>query len=181
MTRGTVVAFATGLGSGLLVTPVLIALSAWRGLLGVRADTPPPAWEATLAHAALDASVAREAGPQRNPTQVTDDYLLDGMKIFRDDCAGCHGDYGKPSRWGSTLFYPRVPQFAEHHPHRPDWQVFWIVKHGLRYSGMGGWGSEVPDSKQWMVATFLSRLDSLPPAVERAWTTGVDPRTPAGQ
>jgi mono/diheme cytochrome c family protein len=45
------------------------------------------------------------------------------MKMYRDDCAGCHGDYGRPSEWGSQDFYPRVPQFALEPPHKPDWQL----------------------------------------------------------
>jgi thiosulfate dehydrogenase len=91
------------------------------------------------------------------------------MKMYRDDCAGCHGDYGRPSEWGSQDFYPRVPQFALEPPHNPDWQLFWIVKHGVRYSGMGAWDGQVPDSMIWQVVAFLSRLDSLPPSVDVAW------------
>jgi mono/diheme cytochrome c family protein len=93
-----------------------------------------------------------------------------GMKVYRDGCSGCHGDYQKPSHWGTTAFYPRVPQFAKNAPDRPDWQMFWIVKHGVRYSGMAAWQGEIPDEKIWQVVTFLSRLRNLPPDVEADWT-----------
>ena len=74
-----------------------------------------------------------------------------------------------PSEWGREDFYPRVPQFAVASPRKPEWQLFWIVKHGVRYSGMGAWRHLMPDSTIWQVVGFLSRLDSLPPAVEAAW------------
>jgi mono/diheme cytochrome c family protein len=89
-----------------------------------------------------------------------------GAKVYRDGCAGCHGDSQKPSHWGSTAFYPRAPQFASEPPDKPEWQIFWIVKNGVRYSGMGAWDGEIPDEKIWQVVTFLSRLRNLPPEVQ---------------
>ena len=44
------------------------------------------------------------------------DVLRAGLKVYRDGCSGCHGDYQKPSYRGTTAFYPRVPQFAPHTP-----------------------------------------------------------------
>ena len=95
--------------------------------------------------------------------------LLAGMKVYQDNCAGCHGGPSRPSEWGSSDFYPRVPQFARTPPRKPDWQLYWIVKHGVRYSGMAAWGNQIPDSTMWQVVTFLSRLDSLAPAVDAEW------------
>jgi len=62
-----------------------------------------------------------------------------------------------------------VPQFDLENPQKPDWQMFWIVKHGVRYSGMGAWGGEVSEDKIWKVVTFLSNLKSLPPDVQMEW------------
>ena len=95
-----------------------------------------------------------------------------GLKVYLDGCSGCHGDYQKPSHWGTTAFYPRVPQFALNAPDRPDWQLFWIVKHGVRYSGMAPWDGEIPDEKIWQVVTFLSRLRNLPPDVDGILRSG---------
>jgi mono/diheme cytochrome c family protein len=92
------------------------------------------------------------------------------MKLYRNNCSGCHGDAGRPSRWGTQGFYPRVPQFAQSPPQKPDWQLLWIVRHGIRYSGMGAWREEMlSDKDAWEVVTFLSRLNTLPAAVETAW------------
>jgi Cytochrome C oxidase, cbb3-type, subunit III len=63
---------------------------------------------------------------------------LAGMNVFRDACAGCHGDPNRISQYGEG-FYPRVPQFAIDPPRRPDWQLFWIAKNGVRYSAMSAW------------------------------------------
>jgi hypothetical protein len=48
--------------------------------------------------------------------------------------------------------------------------MFWIVRHGVRYSGMGAWNEEMlPDKELWEVVTFLSRLNSLPAEVDAEW------------
>jgi mono/diheme cytochrome c family protein len=117
---------------------------------------------------ALDAAIAREAPKRANPIAVDDAALLAGMKLYRSNCEGCHGGGRGPSEWGAK-FYPPVPQFGARPPGRPDWQIVWIIENGLRYSGMGGWKGMMPEEDMWRVASFLSRLDALPPAVAEAW------------
>ena len=119
-------------------------------------------------------SVIRHAPHVANPIQPTDENLLAGLKTFRDACAGCHGDPNAASDYGVS-FYPPVPQFAGTPPQLPDFQLFSIVKNGIRYSGMSAWDRQwqkdemVSDENIWKVVTFLSRLQSLPPAVNAEW------------
>ena len=91
------------------------------------------------------------------------------MKIFRNACAGCHGEFSKPSHWGTADFYPRVPQFADEPPTIPASQMFVVVKHGIRYTGMGAWDGEMSDEDIWKVVTFLNDLATLPPSVRSQW------------
>ena len=160
---------ALGVVAGLLVIPVVAWCLASLGAFSFEATATPPGWERAIARVSFDASVARRAPRILNPIRATPEALLAGMKVYLDDCAGCHGSYGRDSGWGSEDFYPRVPQFARTPPRKPDWQLFWIVKRGVRYSGMGAWDRQVPDSTIWLLVTFLSHLDSRPPSVEAAW------------
>jgi mono/diheme cytochrome c family protein len=162
--------FTRGLLTGFMVGPLVAAFIAVSGFWPVTGAVEPPAWETMMARRTLTASVARQAPKVQNPLSPSSEVLRAGMKVYRDGCSGCHGDYQKPSHWGTTAFYPRVPQFAKNAPDRPDWQMFWIVKHGVRYSGMAAWQGEIPDEKIWQVVTFLSRLRNLPPDVEADWT-----------
>jgi mono/diheme cytochrome c family protein len=162
--------FLLGFCLGLLL-PILGALIAAKlGFFSVYATEEPPPWEINLARMAVDASVARTAPRLSNPIASSDEGLLAGMHLYRNNCAGCHGDTDGPSPWGTRGFYPRIPQFAQSPPQKPDWQMLWIVRHGVRYSGMGAWQEEMlSDKEAWEVVTFLSRLNSLPPAVDAAW------------
>jgi mono/diheme cytochrome c family protein len=58
-----------------------------------------------------------------------------------------------------------VPQFADHPPALSAPQMFVAIKHGIRYSGMGGWNGMMSDEEIWKVATFLEHIGSLPPEV----------------
>jgi len=43
-------------------------------------------------------------------------------------------------------------------PLKPEWQLFWIVKHGVRYTGMGAWENLMSDDKIWSVVVALYQL-----------------------
>jgi thiosulfate dehydrogenase len=167
--------FAMGLLVGLFLLPSLFLVTALSGWLPTNGTATPPAWETAVARHALHAAVAREAGHPRDPIAPTEANLRAGMKLFRDDCAGCHG---APDQKTDEGLYPRAPRFADHTPKAPVEQLFWIVKNGVHYSGMfafgGGWkkdstGHDPSDEKIWTVVTFLHSLDSLPPAVAADW------------
>src|SRR5262249_24812224 len=139
-----------------VLLPLLMFMIGAFGLFRMQATAEPPRWEKAFARRAFNASVARHAERLQNPITPTEENLLAGMTMFSNNCSGCHGDSDQRSVWGTQGFYPRVPQFGFEHPKKPDWQMFWIVKHGVRNSGMGVWKDLVPEQKIWLVVTFLS-------------------------
>ena len=84
--------FSFGVLVGLVLFPLAALAIAFIGWLPVEATANPPTWETVLARRAVTASVAREAPALQNPIRPTSDNLRAGMKLFLDDCAGCHGD-----------------------------------------------------------------------------------------
>jgi mono/diheme cytochrome c family protein len=155
---------------GLLILPAIAAAIAFTGHFPIQATAKPPMWERRIANMALDPAVGKASEGLINPVATpSDSDLMKGMKIYRDDCAGCHGDYGKPSTWGRNNFYPPVPQLADRGDHDPVPEIFVVVRDGVRYTGMAGWRGEMSEDDLWRVSTFLSRIKSLPPAVDQAW------------
>lgn len=155
---------------GLLILPLILLTLALLGLLPVHATANPPRWEVAIAEHALEASLERRASGIKNPLVVfSDDILLDGMKLYINNCSGCHGAFQNPSPWGTKNFYPRVPQLAAEHSDLTAEEMFVVVKHGVRYSGMASWNGLIPESDMWRVVTFLSRVDALPPQVDAVW------------
>ena len=170
--------FLLGFVLGILMIPAGAFVAAWRGWLPTYASTKPTALEAAFMHLALD-SAARNAPQVTNPIAPTEANLMEGMKTFKDDCSGCHGEpHNAARREAQPILYPMPPVFALHPPTKPDYQLFWIIKKGVRYSGMFWWegqfgkdasGKDVSDQKIWTMVTFLKHLDSLPPTVAAEW------------
>lgn len=161
--------FLSGLLMGVILPPAVLLVIAVTGQVPVAATGHPPQWEKRLAQYIVEKSIARQAPALKNPLQPTQENLLEGIKVFHEACDGCHGTATARSGWGTTDFYPRVPQFGFEPPRIPDWQIFWVAKNGIRYTGMGGYAPEMSDDHAWKVALFLSRLDSLPPEVAEKW------------
>jgi len=155
----------------LIILPVAaLGVLALTGHLSFSATAKPSSLEAAIASRALDARLDHEARGMKDPVKPTDKALLAGMKLYRDGCAGCHGNPGKPSPWGTKGLYPPVPQFADDPPDMAAPQMFLVVKHGIRYTAMGGFDGLVKDHDIWTVVTFLNHIHDLPPPVAAAWT-----------
>jgi thiosulfate dehydrogenase len=163
--RKQIIAFAIGL----LILPLGILILALLGLLPFYATATPTDFESAIAKKSLHASIKRKISGVRNPLTASEEVLLAGLKMYRYNCAGCHGDYNQPSHWGTKNFYPRVPQFAQQAANLSGEEMFVVVKSGVRYSGMASWDGLISDNEIWRIVTFLSHINSLPPNVEAAW------------
>src|SRR5665647_1258820 len=61
------------------------------GLVPVNADAIPGRIEVWLATTSLDATLRREAPTGPNPVLLTDQNLINGVHLFAQNCAVCHG------------------------------------------------------------------------------------------
>ena len=139
------------------------------GYLTFRADIPPSALEANQAMAFLDASAGRRAPDQKSPIAPMEANLGEGVKLYKTYCAACHGAPGHPEKNFGHPFYPPAPQFMEEAPDMPESQNFYIIQHGIRWTGMPAWNDTLSHEEIWKLVTFLSHMNKLPSAVEQAW------------
>jgi len=167
---------------GVVIAVLVFAIGglafAWLGYLPTNADAIPPRIEDRIASAALDASVEHHAPHVNNPVSPTDENLIDGMKIYTMNCALCHGspDY-KPSPLEHS-FYPPPPQLLLDPLDDPEWRTYYVIRTGVRYTGMPAWNKALSEEQMWKVTAFLSRLEKLPAGVQEQWKNsfGVAPR-----
>jgi mono/diheme cytochrome c family protein len=168
---------------GIVITILVLLIGglgvALLGFLPTRANSAPPAMEVHIASSALDNSVERHAPRTNNPVPPTDENLIEGLKIYTMNCALCHGGIDRqPSALGKS-FYPPPPSLILHPPDDPEWRVFYVIRTGIRYTGMPAWDKTLPESDIWKLTAFLTRVDKLPPAVQDYWkkASGVNPST----
>ena len=165
-----------GFLAGVLCTLLGLTLGAFlfakMGWIPANADSPAPAWEKRFAHTALNAWLERNTPAQENPVKVSDETLLEGMKLYSSNCAGCHGDRNGVSEFGRS-FYPPTPQFTSGKvPHDPDAILHTQIARGTRMTGMPAYGKMLQDEEIWKLVSFIKKLNDLPPAVAEVWKKG---------
>lgn len=166
---------------GIFITILILLIGslglALLGFLPTRANTTPPQMEQHIAMSALDNSVDRHAPHANNPIPPTDENLIDGLKIYTMNCALCHGGIDRQPSTLANSFYPGPPNFILHPPDDPEWHLYFVIRNGVRYTGMPAWDKTLSDSDLWKVTAFLSRVEKLPPAVQDYWkkTSGANP------
>ena len=85
--------------------------------------------------------------------------IEEGDKLYGTECAMCHGPNGHTptdfGRWmyprASDLTSPEVQQYS-------DRELFWIVKNGIRLSGMPAFGKVESDEHVWNLAHYVRTL-----------------------
>jgi thiosulfate dehydrogenase len=151
------------------------------GFIPTNANATPPKFESHLAMGAVDASTDKHAAHINSPVQPTAENLIDGMKIYTMNCAGCHGGLDrKPAVFGSS-FYPPAPPLVTDPPDDPDWHTYYVIRNGIRYTGMAAWDKTLNDQDLWKVTLFLSHMEKLPAAAQEYWKNAVGTAPPAEQ
>ena len=165
-----------GVVSGVALTLAVALIGAYAlvqsGLIPASADAKPGQLETWMARTSLSATLRREAPKDQNPVALTEQNLLNGVHLFAQNCAVCHGS-AKGDASSSPIakgLYQKPPQLAtEGVEDDPDGVSFWKIKHGIRLTGMPSFEDSLSDQEIWTLALFLKHMDKLPPAVQQAW------------
>jgi mono/diheme cytochrome c family protein len=123
-----------------------------------------------VARTAILASTGN-AAEQKNPLAPDDTSMLGGLSVFKQNCAICHSIPGKPRSAISQGMFPSPPQFFEKKDmvvNVPEGVTYWEVTHGIRLSGMPGFGKTLSDIERWQVTTLLTHVDKLSPEIQAA-------------
>jgi mono/diheme cytochrome c family protein len=163
----------------MLVILLLSALAVMRlGLMPVNADGTHSSLEARIMPLVLHASISRHASGDTNPSPVDEENLKAGASTYKAMCARCHSTPGgNPSVYGQS-FYPPAPQLLGGMSNYTDSQLFWLIKHGIRNTGMPAWGAMLSDDEIWQIVSLLKHSQDLPPSVEAEWQAPKKRATP---
>jgi mono/diheme cytochrome c family protein len=83
-----------------------------------------------------------------------------GVEHFAAHCAVCHGAPGVPKGDIARGLYPQPPDLAKAARLYSPAELFWIVKHGIKMTGMPAW-SDHSDEKLWATVAFLKKLPGM--------------------
>ncbi len=82
-----------------------------------------------------------------------------GDKLFGTECGACHGLDGNKLTEAGRWMYPRAARLASHEVQQySDRELFWIVKNGIRLSGMPAFGKVESDEHIWNLVHYVRTL-----------------------
>ncbi len=158
--------FIFGVVLGLLLVPFGGYLYIKSGSMPVATSDSPLPLEKFMAKTALRARIGKEY-PRSVPIQPTEDNMVAGARIYREDCAFCHGLPQQPEPDAAKGMFPHPPQlFDPNHmvTDDPPGVTFWKAKNGIRLTGMPGFHARLSDNQMWQVSLLLANADKAPPA-----------------
>ena len=154
-----------GVASRLLALALLGALGAllfaWSGLYNVGATAghwPAVGW---LLGYTMKKSVELHAMPLAPPPLDAAALIERGAGHYETGCAPCHGAPGWARNRIPRNMLPQPPYLPPRIERWNEKQLFWLVKHGLKYTGMPSWPAARRDDEVWAVTAFMLRLPDM--------------------
>ena len=131
------------------------------GIMPIKASSrhwPITSW---LLNFAMRRSVVTHALTTQTPRLDDPGMIVKGATHYDFGCRPCHG--------GPELPQPAIAaQMTPHPPHLPpairQWrarELFYIVKHGVKFTGMPAWPAQQRDDEVWAMVAFLQQMPAL--------------------
>jgi mono/diheme cytochrome c family protein len=127
---------------------------------GFSARAVPNRVEVFLAGKARGLATPSGARQMVNPLEATPLNIAEARGHFADHCAVCHANDGGGRTQINAGLYPPSPDLRSPVTQDlTDGEIFYIIKNGIRFTGMPGWGGE--DEENWKLVLFIRRLREL--------------------
>lgn len=167
---------------GSLGTLVVLATAgvAYVRTTGLRASGQPFRVEEAMARGVRRLAIPGADAGRANPVALSEAALAEGLAHYADHCASCHAIDGSGSTDMGRGFFPRAPDMrAAPTQEMTDGELFYVIEHGIRFTGMPAWSTGTPDGEtsSWQLVHAIRHLPKLT-AAERARMEALVPRSP---
>lgn len=176
---------AIGIGLGVVAT-LLLGLVVWltvvySGAYNVAATDQHADIVRWTFDTTMQRSVRGRADNIQAPDSVPAALVKSGAEAYATTCAHCHGGPGVEREGWAANMRPEPPELRHAAPHWKPREVFWIVKHGIKMSGMPAFGPEHDDDALWGIAAFVTQLPGMTPEEYKRATGGAEHSHGGGQ
>jgi len=162
-----------GIVIGILLLVGCLYLYFSLGYAPVATAAHPMPFERKLAKTALHAYLDKMQHPQ--PLVPADEgNLIAGAKVYKEQCATCHGLPGEPQSAVAKGMFPDPPQLFKGVGVTDDepWETYWKVENGIRMTGMPGFKAQVGEKEIWQVTMLVKNADKITEPVKKELLAG---------
>ena len=145
--------FLAGIAAGIAALAI-----GWSGFVSIAANTGHYAPVGWFLHWTMGNAVDTQSIGIKVPEGVSlsDPALVRrGAGHFQTNCVACHGAPGQPQSAAMTAMMPPPPPLGDKIGTWRDRELFWIVRHGIKYSGMPAWTTQSRPDEVWAMVAFL--------------------------
>lgn len=133
----------------------------YTGSYPVGADVPHSGAVFALLSVVRDRGIEVQSRNVHPPADMTTPQRMSvGAGQYATMCSGCHLAPGYQTDETREGLYPQPPRLARGTDLTAG-QIFWVVKHGLKFSGMPAWGKSHTDEEIWSITAFVLVLPHL--------------------
>ncbi len=149
-----------------VIITILVLIAAgigfiYSGIYDVAAGKPHSALVVWTLSTTSGQSVRARAGSVKVPSDFDSLNTAKGFSRYHKICETCHGAPGvKPSEIGKGL-NPKPPDLKKSAKELSPSEIFWIVKHGIKMTGMPDFGKTYSDAELWPLVAFVKRLPEV--------------------
>lgn len=143
------------------------------GFAPVATAARPMPFERKMAKLALHAYLDKMQHPQ--PLVPADEgNLIAGAKVYKEQCATCHGLPGEPKSPVAKGMFPSPPLLFEGVGVTDDepWETYWKVENGIRMTGMPGFKGQVGEKEIWQATMLVKNADKITEPVKKELLAG---------
>jgi thiosulfate dehydrogenase len=171
--------FFLGAATGVAIVVAGVAVYFMAGIAPAATTSAAMPLEGFFAKSALRARISRES-PKSVPIAADETSYLEGTRIYRDNCAVCHGLPGVPQSAIAKGLFPEAPALFKGKGVTDDepGETYWKVVNGIRLTGMPGFRQSLSERQAWEVSLLLTHADTLSTSVRSALIAPTEPSAP---
>lgn len=97
------------------------------------------------------------------PDLNDESLILSGFMGYDAMCVTCHAAPGKSASVIADGLYPKPPELSNREiiEEWNDKELFWIIKNGIKLTGMPAYGPTHSDEDLWSIVAFLNHLPEI--------------------
>lgn len=157
------------MAAGAMIVAAVLVIS---GIVPIKASSGHWHITAVFLDFAKVRSVSTHAWGIEAPPLDDEALVVRGAGHYEIGCLPCHGGPGRGVPPVMAAMTPPPPPLPEGVIRWTPEQLFSIVKHGIKFTGMPAWPEPQRDDEVWAVVAFLRRMPQLDPAAYRRLAFG---------
>jgi cytochrome c553 len=142
------------------------------GLFNAGASSPHTKFTTWLTHETMIHSVRSRARHIAAPPGFTASQVVAGFCGYEAHCVACHGAAGVARQPWVSGMEPQPPYLLDATQTFTPSELFWIVRNGIKMTGMPAWRNRMSEAQTWEIVAWLEASEKLPPQTYVRWRSG---------